>query len=102
MKKLKSRACTQERMRNSGYRTIHTPMIFDNEEFVQISSFIPEVKDYYWISNFGRIYSSWGDCCLLNDLVRECTHTTLSKKNNTSQVYDIRELYYQAFGRYYN
>ena len=102
MRKLKIRACTQERMRESDYRTIVTPMSFNDERFVQISGFFPEIKDYYWISNCGRIYSSFGDHCLLNDLARECTHVVLCNKNGTSQAYDIRELYYQAFGKYYS
>ena len=102
MKKLKTRACTQDRMRESDYSKYVSPMVFTNERFVQISSFIPEVKDYYWISDKGRIYSSWSNTCLLSDLVRECTHVTLSMKADVAKVFDIRKLYYQAFGKYYN
>lgn len=102
MKNIKIRNTTQSHMRESQYSKIMNPMVFSDEKFVQISKFIPTIKDYYWISNYGRIYTSYKDCSLLQDLARGYTHTTLSKKDGTSQVYDIRELYYQAFNQYYN
>ena len=34
IKKLKDRACTQERMRESNYRNILIPIVFDDEEFI--------------------------------------------------------------------
>lgn len=102
MKKLKDRACTQERMQSSRYRNIIRPMSFEDEKFVQISKFIPAVKDYYWISNYGRIYSSFVDASIMQDLARGCTHTTFRKKDGTSQIYDLRDIYYQAFGKYYD
>jgi len=102
MKKLKTRACTQERMQSSNYRKFVSPMSFSDEKFIQISTLIPEIKDYYWISNHGRIYTRFSDSLLSSDLVRERTHTTFSLKNNSSKVFDIREIYYQAFGKYYN
>ena len=102
MRRLKTRACTQDRMRESNYRKYTTPMSFSDEKFIQISSFVPNVKDYYWISNYGRMYSSYIDRFMETDLARERTHTVLSMKNGTSEVFDMRELYYQAFSRYYN
>ena len=99
----KLKGCTtQKHMREADYRKYVSPMIYDDEKFVQLSIMIPEIKDYYWISNKGRIYSSYNDSCLATDLVRLYTHTTLSMKNGTSKVFDIRELYYQAFGIHYN
>lgn len=29
-----------------------------DEVFIRISTFLPEFKDYYWISNYGRVYNS--------------------------------------------
>lgn len=102
MRKLKTRACTQDRMRESTYKKYDVPISFSDEKFVQISNFIPTVRDYYWISNFGRVYTSHQDCLMENDLSRERTHTTLRLKDDTSKSFDLRELYYQAFGKYYN
>ena len=102
MRRMKPRDTRQEHMRESNYRTIINPIIFEDEKFIQISKFNPAIKDYYWISNYGRIYSSYMNYCLLNDLSRGYTHTTLSKKDGTSQVFDLRVLYFQAFNRNYN
>ena len=29
-----------------------------DEVFVRISNFMPDIRDYYWISNYGRVYNS--------------------------------------------
>lgn len=42
---------------NKHYRYTY-PFIPMGEEFRNISIYIPELKDYYWISNYGRIYNS--------------------------------------------
>lgn len=34
------------------------PFIPMDEEFRNISQYIPELKDYYWVSNYGRVYNS--------------------------------------------
>lgn len=101
-KRLKPRCTTHEHMREAEYRKYVFPIVYEDEKFVQISSIISEVKDYYWISNLGRIYSGYGDNFIASDLLTYHTHTKLSRKDGTSKVYDIREIYYQAFNKHYN
>ena len=44
----KLKGCTtQEHMREADYRKYVSPMIYDDEKFVQLSTMIPEIKDYY-------------------------------------------------------
>ena len=49
-------------MRNAQYRQniypYRYPITFDDEVFVRISDFMPEIDDYFWISNYGRAYNS--------------------------------------------
>lgn len=34
------------------------PFIMEDEEFRRISDFLPEYKDYFWVSNYGRVYNA--------------------------------------------
>lgn len=59
---------TQEDMRKANYRhsknskrTYYAPFKPLNEEFRQVSQYFPEVRDWYWISNYGTLYSANGN-----------------------------------------
>lgn len=55
-----------EIMRNSLFKNNRytIPMVFNDEVWIQISSFIPEVEDRYWVSNYGRVYDSRNNYCI--------------------------------------
>lgn len=54
----------QSYMQNSDYKNanmhdkIIIPMIYYDKEFRQISQYIPEVRDSYFISNYGRLFNT--------------------------------------------
>lgn len=48
---------THDDMIRACKRNCINPVIFLDEQFVQISIYIPEVQDYYYISTYGRIFS---------------------------------------------
>lgn len=48
---------SQEEMINANPSNYIYPLIYINEEFKRISDYIPEVADYYFISNYGRVFS---------------------------------------------
>ena len=45
---------THDDMIRACKRNYINPVIFFDEQFVQISIYIPEVQDYYYISTYGR------------------------------------------------
>ena len=48
---------TYDDMINASKLNYIYPMVFYDEVFLQISLFIPVIEDYYFISNYGRIFS---------------------------------------------
>ena len=52
----------QDEMRNASFNpniyNLYYPFIPLDEKFRQISHYIPEVRDYYWVSNYGRVYNA--------------------------------------------
>lgn len=43
---------------NPAYYNLYYPFTPCDEEFKNISSIFPEIRDYYWISNYGRVYNA--------------------------------------------
>ena len=39
-------------------RAYRCPFVIYDEEFRQVSQYVPQVEDYFWISNYGRVYNS--------------------------------------------
>lgn len=35
------------------------PFICQDEEFRQISTYLPEFRDYFWVSNYGKVYNAY-------------------------------------------
>lgn len=92
---------SQDDMRNANYRGgLISPMIYPAEVWVQVSSILPFVNDYYYISTYGRVYSAKSKCYLTTDLnqtkyksiVFTCKDRELSKR------ICLQELFQKAFG----
>ena len=78
------------------------PMTFDNEVWRQLSTIVPEVKDYYWISSLGKIYSARYGFCMVADMNQprfKYPRIILSCKDCTNRAYLIEQLYAKAFGK---
>ena len=45
------------KMSEVGYRGTINPFIYNNEVWLKVSDYIPEVLPWYWVSNTGKIYS---------------------------------------------
>ena len=43
---------------NPNISNLYYPFSLPNEFFRQVSQFIPDVEDYYWISSWGRLYNA--------------------------------------------
>lgn len=43
---------------NPNITNLYYPFSLPNEFFRQVSQFIPDVEDYYWISSWGRLYNA--------------------------------------------
>ena len=56
---------TQEMMRLASFNRAQynytTPFRPMDEEFKRISDYFPEIRDYYWISNYGHVYTANGN-----------------------------------------
>lgn len=48
---------SQEELRSAQSKQMIYPMTFLDEVFIRVSDYITEIKDYYFISNYGRICS---------------------------------------------
>ena len=48
---------SQEELRSAQSKQMIYPMTFLDEVFIRVSDYIPEVKDYYFVSNYGRVCS---------------------------------------------
>lgn len=48
---------SQEQLRSAQSKQMIYPMTFLDEVFIRVSDYIPEAKDYYFVSNYGRICS---------------------------------------------
>lgn len=95
----------QSEMQESGYKDmiIPWPVTFYDEVFIQISTFMPQVKDRYWVSNFGRVYDAESGYCLIPlvkqtgyNIVNLHTHKELTN-GNKSMLYPIHRLVCMAF-----
>lgn len=49
---------TQEQMRTAQGLVYIQPMTFYDEVFLKVSDFIPEIRDIYYVSNYGRVCST--------------------------------------------
>lgn len=77
-------------MQNAPYglntTSIKFPIIFQDEQFVQISKYISEVSDYYYISNYGRIFSSARNI-IISPMITHCGYLSagLVQQDNTAK-----------------
>lgn len=90
----------QEVMRNADYRKYTTPFYYPDEKWIQVSTIIPAVNDYYWISDHGRVYSAKFNSCLMADLNnRRYSSILLTCKDSVSIRVSLQELFKRGFGK---
>ena len=74
------------------------PMIFYDERWIQISSFLPDIDDRYWVSDYGRMYSTVLSRCLIPNLNQYGYYVMhLKNKNNGYSSISLDRLVCMAF-----
>ena len=63
--KINKESITEQMLQESYYKSLVWPLIYQDEKWIQISSFLPDVRDYYWISSYGRVYSAAVGYCIV-------------------------------------
>lgn len=82
--KINPEEINQQFLQESQYRKLVWPIIYEDENWVQISSFLPQVKDYYWVSNYGRIYSAAVGYCIIPCITNGYQRIALQLKDSRS------------------
>lgn len=95
----------QSYMQNSNYKNanmqdkIIIPMIYYDEEFRQISQYIPEVKDKYFVSNYGRVFNAETGYILRLNIIEKTGYIVINlyMKDNSIKPFSIHRLIMLCF-----
>ena len=83
---------SQDQMIYANNRNGSYPLIFIDEEFKQISSYIPEINNMYFISNYGRIYSV-NINMIMSTQISNCGYEIIHLTTNKgSKVFSVHRL----------
>lgn len=94
---------TNENMQFAPYlnksKSPYYPMIFFDEEFRQVSKYIPEIADYYYISNYARVFNGIrnGFKTSRADPNTGYLYITLQRKDHTTKLFLLHRLVMLCF-----
>jgi len=100
--KIKNQNPTQDDMKHSQYRPkngvkTYIPLYRNSEVWLPITC-VPNVQEWYYVSNYGRIYSRLYDCIIRQRFVgRGYCIVTLRLKDNTATDQLVHRLVLQTF-----
>ena len=90
---------THEDMLKADKKNFIYPIIYSDEQFIQISIYIPEIAYYYYISNYGRVFSCvTGRICgtSISNAGYECITLRLNDKTSIKSM-SIHRLVLRCF-----
>lgn len=89
---------THEDMLNAGKKNLVYPIIHLDEKFIQISIYVPEIAYYYYVSNYGRVFScTTGRICGTIITNAGYERVGLQTINNTRKQISIHRLVLMCF-----